>query len=131
MGLDVSQDQYVQWLGQNAPRTGGPCPISVDASAIPAGLAFALRSLAPGGVCTTVAYYFQEGTPIPLVQMYVNQSTLTTGLPNPRADFTQLFDLIRNKSFKPERITTMLRIGPKGIKPFWNRRPRSLSSVRR
>ena len=118
MPVFVPRNQYVQWLGQNAPRTGGPYPISVDASGIPAGLAFALRSLAPGGVCTTVAYYFQQGTTVPLMQMYVNQSTLTTGLSNPRADIPQLIDLIRNTRFKPERLTTLTADWTDGHKAF-------------
>jgi threonine dehydrogenase-like Zn-dependent dehydrogenase len=50
-------------------------PIAVDASGSAKGLSFAIRSLAPGGVCTTVAFYLRNGTPIPLWRMMVRGNT--------------------------------------------------------
>lgn len=43
-----------------APRRSGPYLIGVDASASIAGLIYALRSLAPGGICTGVGGYFMR-----------------------------------------------------------------------
>jgi alcohol dehydrogenase len=47
-----------------APR-GGRYPITVDASADPAGLERALLSAEPGGTCTSVGIYYTPRTPIP------------------------------------------------------------------
>lgn len=68
------------WFRRSAPRRNGHFPITVDAGAHPDGLRFAIRSLAPGGLCTSVGYYFPRGTSIPLMQMYTNSSTLRTGV---------------------------------------------------
>ena len=49
----------------------GHYEITVDASAQSAGLNYAIRSLTKGGICTSVGYYFQSCTALPLMQMYV------------------------------------------------------------
>ena len=72
------------------------------------GLRFAIRSLAPGGACTTVGYYFQKGTSIPLMQMYVNDSKLHTGVSHARAYLPDILDLIESKKFQPEKVTTLV-----------------------
>ncbi len=81
-------------------------PISVDGSGAPGALEFAIRSLGPGGVCTTVFFYLRNGTPVPLWQMYVNGNTLTTGLANVRADLPDIFAAIQSGRLKPELVTT-------------------------
>jgi len=106
--IQIPKNHRRKWFRKNAPRSSGTYPISVDASANPAGLDFAIRSLAPGGICTSVGYYFQKSTSIPLMQMYVNCSTLQTGVSHPRADLPAVLDLIESKKFKPEKITTVL-----------------------
>ena len=100
--------QRAAWFRKHAPRRNGEYPITVDASAKREGLGFALRSLAPGGICTSVGYYFQKGTAIPLMQMYANSSTLHTGISNPRADLPAVLELIKSGKFQPEKITTVL-----------------------
>ena len=97
-----------KWYRQQAPRRGGAHPISVDASARPDGLRFAIRSLAPGGTCTSVGFYFQKKTSLPLMQMYTNDATLHTGISHPRAALPDVLDLIRGGKFRPEKITTVL-----------------------
>lgn len=97
-----------RWYRQQAPRRSGAHPITVDTSADPDGLRFAIRSLAPGGTCTSVGFYHQKGTALPLMQMYTNDSTLRTGISHPRADLPAVLELIASRKFRPEKITTVL-----------------------
>ena len=97
-----------KWYRQQAPRRSGVYPISVDASARPDGLRYAIRSLAPGGTCTSVGFYFQKKTSLPLMQMYTNDATFHTGISHPRADLPEVLDLIASGKFKPEKVTTVL-----------------------
>ena len=97
-----------KWLKQHAPTMNGNYPISVDASADPQGLHFALRSLSPGGVCTSVGYYFQKGTAIPLMQMFANDSMLRTGVSHARAALPEVLALIANGRFDPSVVTTLV-----------------------
>jgi len=96
------------WYRKNAPRRGGDYLISVDASASVAGLNFALRSLAPGGICTGVGYYFAPKAALSLMQMYANCSTLHVGISHPRADLPPLLELMQSGRFRPEKVTTLV-----------------------
>lgn len=104
----IPKSGRIQWLKRHAPVVCGDFPIAVDASAHPDGLRYALRSLAPGGVCTSVGYYFQKGTPIPLMQMYANDSTLRTGVSHARAALPEVLALIASGRFDPARVTTLV-----------------------
>lgn len=97
-----------QWYRQQAPRRGGAYPITVDASARPDGLRYAVRSVAPGGTCTSVGFYFQKKTGLPLMQMYNNDTTFRTGISHPRADLPEVLELIATRKFQPEKVTTLL-----------------------
>ena len=97
-----------RWYEEHAPRRGGPYPISVDASSRADGLCFALRSLAPGGHCTSVGFHFSVGTRLPLMQMYGNCSTLHVGLSHARAHLPDVLALIASGKFSPARVTTRL-----------------------
>lgn len=94
------------WLKQHAPRRNGKYLISVDASASVAGLGYALKSLAPGGICTGVGYYFEHRGGIPLMHMYVNDSTLRIGVSHPRADLPRVLAMLEATKFRPELVTT-------------------------
>jgi alcohol dehydrogenase len=96
------------WYRKNAVHQTRKYPITVDASAKPEGLRHAIRALAPGGVCTSVGYYFMRGTALPLMQMYANCSTFNTGMSHPRADLPELLALIASKRFQPEKVITQL-----------------------
>jgi alcohol dehydrogenase len=89
------------------PRRLGPYAITVDASADPVGLACALRSTAPGGICTSAAIYFGRETPLPLLEMYSTGITFRTGRVQARPIIPKVLDLIEEGSLHPERITTM------------------------
>jgi alcohol dehydrogenase len=105
--IEISKNRS-KWYRNNAPKISGGYPITVDASMNQDGLRFAIRSVAPGGTCTTVGYYFQKGTSIPLMQMYANDTTLHTGVSHPRACLDDVLELIQSKKFQPEKITTLI-----------------------
>lgn len=97
-----------RWFRKNAPAVNGKYPITVDASMNEDGLRYAIRSLDVGGTCTSVGFYFQKGTKIPLMHMYANDSTFHTGISHPRAALPEVLDLIVHKQFQPEKITSLL-----------------------
>jgi alcohol dehydrogenase len=83
----------------------GPFPIVVEASGHPKALAFALRSVAPGGACTSVCAYFGDSAPVPLWDMWLGGATLCTGLVNARADLPEVLALVA-RGFRPDAIPT-------------------------
>jgi len=110
---DLERLELAQSLGANPlegtiPESLGPYPITVDASSDPIGLGCALRSVEPGGVCTSVGIYFSKEVPIPLFQMYATGVTFQTGRINARADIPQILALVESGRLKPERVTTKL-----------------------
>jgi alcohol dehydrogenase len=80
----------------------------VDASSTTAGLRFALRSLAPGGHCTAVGFYFGKRTGLPLMQMYANSTTLHVGVSHPRRDLPDVIELVRQGIFDPLKVATLI-----------------------
>src|SRR5208282_2176607 len=96
-----------QWLRKHAPRLSGDYGLSVEATGTAAGINFALRSLAPGGVCTAVSYYFERGTSVPLFQMYINGATLHVGISHVRASMPQVLQLVQQGRFNPAKVTTV------------------------
>jgi alcohol dehydrogenase len=76
------------------PQRLGPFPITVDASASHDGLALALRSTAPDGICTSTGVYFEQQTPVPLLEMYTKGFTFQTGRPHAGAAIPPVLDLI-------------------------------------
>jgi alcohol dehydrogenase len=79
-------------------------PITVDGSADPEGLAFALRATAPGGECTSVGIYYREPTPIPLLSMYGIGLRFATGRVHSRSVLPAVLDLLASKRLDPARI---------------------------
>jgi alcohol dehydrogenase len=90
---------------EGTPERLGPFPVVVEASGRPAALAAALRSVEPGGVCTSVCAYPGNQTPIPLWDMWLGAATLCTGLVNARADVPEVLELIK-AGFRPDAIPT-------------------------
>ncbi len=88
------------------PKRVGPYPITVDASADPDGLALALRSTAPDGVCTSTAIYFAEQPSLPLLEMYTKGITFKTGRANARAAMPHVLELAASGALRPELVTT-------------------------
>jgi len=88
------------------PKRLGPFPITVDASADPDGLALALRSTAPDGICTSAAIYFGEQPSLPLLEMYTKGITFRTGRANARPAMPHVLELTAVGALRPEIITT-------------------------
>jgi len=87
------------------PERLGPYPITVDASATHEGLACALRSTAPDGVCTSVGIYFEPETPLPLLEMYTKGITFRTGRVHARPAIPAVLDLIASGKLDPTPVT--------------------------
>jgi threonine dehydrogenase-like Zn-dependent dehydrogenase len=87
------------------PKRLGPYPITVDASADPAGLELALRSTAPDGNCTSTAIYFGESPSLPLLEMYTKCIVFRTGRAHVRVAMPKVLELAAD-GFHPEVVTT-------------------------
>ena len=89
------------------PRRAGAFPITVDASGDAAGLACALRSVEPNGVCTSVAIYYFE-TVLPLLEMYTRGVRFHTGRVNARAAMPEVLALVRSGKLHPEAVNSSI-----------------------
>ena len=83
-----------------------PATITVDASARAEGLALALRSTEPSGICTNVGVAFEMLTPIPLLEMYGNGVVLHVGRAHVRPPMPELMAAIADGVIQPEHVTT-------------------------
>jgi alcohol dehydrogenase len=92
-------------LDEQFPERLGPYPITVDASGDHAGLACALRSVEPGGICTSIGIYYEASTPVPLLEMYTKGVTFVTGSPQARPSMPAILDLIASGGLSPELVT--------------------------
>ena len=86
------------------PRRAGHYPITVDASGDPAGLRCAIRSADAGGLCTSIAIYWDE-VPLPLLEMYTRGVTFVTSRVNARAAIPSALALVEAGRFRPELVT--------------------------
>ena len=107
---DPARRQTAEALGARTladlPKRLGPFPITVDASADPDGLALALRSTAPDGVCTSTAIYFGEQPSLPLLEMYTKCVTFKTGRAHAREAIPHVLELAATGALHPETVTT-------------------------
>jgi alcohol dehydrogenase len=104
--LDLAHSLGANPIEGPPPERLGPYLITVDTSANPAGLACALKSLEPGGVCTSVGIYFAPETPLPLLHMYRTGVTFKTGRVNAHAVTPHILDLVQSGRLQPQRLTT-------------------------
>ncbi len=88
--------------------TPGRYGISVEASGSTAALDVAVRSLAPGGVCSIPSFHFRKRTPLPLWEMYAKSLRLDCGLARPADDLPEILDLVASGQFRPEFVTTLV-----------------------
>ncbi len=88
------------------PKRLGPFPITVDSSAEAEGLALALRSTAPDGICTSTAIYFGEQPALPLLEMYTKGITFKTGRANARPAIGHVLELAASGALHPELVTS-------------------------
>jgi alcohol dehydrogenase len=92
-------------LDSEFPKRFGQYPITVDASGDPDGLACAVRSTEPEGICTSIGIYFTETTPMPLLEMFTKGIRFHTGRAHARPAMEPVLDLVRSGAFRPELIT--------------------------
>ena len=78
--------------------------ITVDATQDPDGLACALRSTEPGGLCTSTSMYFQPLVGVPMTEMYMKGVTLHTSRVSSRALLPQVLALVESGRLDPERV---------------------------
>ena len=88
------------------PHRTGPFPITVDTSATHEGLACALRSTEPGGVCTHIGIIPEPETPLPLFEMYTNGIEFHTGRVMARPVMPEILDLTAAGDLHPEQVTS-------------------------
>jgi threonine dehydrogenase-like Zn-dependent dehydrogenase len=81
--------------------------VVVEASSRAAGLRRAIRSLAPGGICTAVGYYLGTGTRVPLMHMYATDAVLRVGVSHARAALPELLAFVARSGFPAEQATTL------------------------
>ena len=82
--------------------------IVVEASSTAKGLRAAVRSLAPGGVCTGTGYYLAPSTKVPVMDMYATSATLKVGVSHVRPVLPELLDFVAATGFPAERVTSLL-----------------------
>jgi alcohol dehydrogenase len=92
-------------LDEEFPKRLGPYPITVAGSPDHAGLACALRSTEPDGICTAIAIFFEPETSMPLLEMYTRGIRFHTGRCHARPAIEPILELVRDGSFKPELVT--------------------------
>ncbi len=92
-------------LDEEIPKRIGLYPITVDASGDVDGLACALRSTEPEGICTSIGIYFTETTPVPLLEMFTKGIRFHTGRAHARPAMEPIMELVENGSFQPELVT--------------------------
>ncbi len=91
-------------LDEEFPDRAGFYPITVDASANPAGIACALRSTDADGICTSIGVYF-EPIPLPLLDMFSQGMTFVTGRPHVRTLMPDVLELVSDGRFDPRPMT--------------------------
>jgi threonine dehydrogenase-like Zn-dependent dehydrogenase len=81
--------------------------VAIEGTSSAAGVAIALRSLAPGGICKPVGYYLPPGTKVPLMHMYANDATLKIAVSSVRPVLPDLLDFVARTDFPAELVTTL------------------------
>lgn len=90
-----------RWFRKSQRVTAHAYPITIDASGSVSGLNYALHALAPGGICTAVAFYLFKYTPLSLWGMYLKSGCLRVGVSHARANIPAVLDLLDKRAFDP------------------------------
>jgi alcohol dehydrogenase len=102
---ELAEQLGANLLDEEFPDRIGPYPVTVDFSGTHEGLACALRSTAPEGICTINAIYFEPETPVPLLEMYTKGIRVATGRVHARPIMEPILDLVREGKLHPEQVT--------------------------
>lgn len=110
---DPARVDVAQRLGAYATVHTGPWPkrfdpaaITVDATGDIDGLHTVVRSTERYGHCTSIAVYFDPGTPLPLLEMYTRGITFHTSRADSRRFLPEVLDLLDTTNFDPLAIPT-------------------------
>jgi alcohol dehydrogenase len=103
--LEVAEGLGAEVVSGPPPRRAGSFAITVDASGDPAGLACALRSVEPYGVCTSVGVYFEDA-PLPLLEMYARGVHFVTGRVDARPAIPEILAAVRDGRLAPEVVNS-------------------------
>ena len=109
LGANVLEEEF--------PDRVGFYPITVDASADPAGLSCALKSTDADGICTSIGIYFQP-TEMPLLDMFTQGMTFKTGRPHVRTLMPDVLELVREGRFDPDPMTVNKVSGTTRRRPY-------------
>jgi len=104
--LSVAAELGAEAVDGPPPESYGEFAITVDASASHAGLHAALRSTEPGGVCTSTGIYYEQLTPMPLLEMFTNGITFITGRAMARPVIPAILERVVSGELRPERVTS-------------------------
>jgi alcohol dehydrogenase len=104
----IAERYGAQTLDHIPERLDHRVPITVDASGDIRGLELALASLDRDGICTSTALYFDpDAHPrVPLLSMYVQATTFTTGRIHARRDAPRVLDLLAAGTLDPTPVTS-------------------------
>jgi threonine dehydrogenase-like Zn-dependent dehydrogenase len=80
--------------------------ITVNAAVTHEGLHAALRSTARGGICTSVGIFYEEMTPMPLLEMYTAGVRFVTGRVAARPVIPPILELVASGEVRPDRVTS-------------------------
>jgi alcohol dehydrogenase len=108
-------------LDEEFPDRAGYYPVTVDASADPAGISCALKSTDADGICTSIGIYWQP-IPLPLLDMFTQGITFITGRPHVRGLMPEVLELVREGKFDPDPMTVN--------KVSWDQAAEALSDLR-
>jgi threonine dehydrogenase-like Zn-dependent dehydrogenase len=104
--VQLSRD--ARWFRAGESQRPGGYAVSVDARSTTESLSYALRALAPGGICTAVGFYLRRATPLPLWDMYLKGVTLEIGLSHARACLPGALELVASGRFDPGLVTSVV-----------------------
>lgn len=105
--LKIAEELGAKVVEGAPPQRHGRHAITVDASGQAPGLACALRSTEPSGVCTSVGIYYAD-TAIPLLEMYTYGITFITGRVDARPAIPRVLHLVTSGRLQPEKVTTQV-----------------------
>lgn len=100
-GLGAVPHHIPEW-----PKRLGAYPITVDATSQPDGLACALRSTEPGGICTSTSMYFDPLVGIPMTEMYMKGVTLNVGRVQSRAILPAVLEALATHAIDLDQLPT-------------------------
>ncbi|MBA2629464.1 MAG: alcohol dehydrogenase catalytic domain-containing protein [Thermoleophilaceae bacterium] len=106
--LELARELGAGTIEGRFPERLGPYPITVDSSAEHAGLACAVRSTEPEGICTSTGIYFEPETPVPLLEAYTKGITFRTGRVHARPAIPKVLELMAGDRLAPEMVTAEL-----------------------